>query len=113
MNLRQLRLLGHAVRYTRPHQLAHRLKALSLLQSLFGDLPLRLALLERLGPLAYQLLEMFTIALQFRFVALLLGNVLALNEDADHLPIVLDDRLQDEIEDDLFGLPLRLPPQKQ
>ena len=26
MNLRQLRLLGHAVRYTRPHQLAHRLK---------------------------------------------------------------------------------------
>ena len=56
---------------------------------------------------------MFTIALQFRFVALLLGYILPLHEDAGDVALVLDDRLQHEVQDRLFRFPVRLALEKQ
>ncbi len=56
---------------------------------------------------------MFTIALQFRFVALLLGYILTLHEDAGDVALVLDDRLQHEVQNRLCRLPVRLALEKQ
>ncbi len=96
--------LQHIVEVVRdpPGELANRLEPLGLRQGRFGGTPLGLALEQLARALTHPLLQPLTVLLQLHLAALLLGHIVALDEDSRYLTIVLDDRLVDEIDEDFF-----------
>ena len=96
--------LQHVVEVVRhaAGELADRLHLLRLVQRRLHRQALFLAAPQGPGALVHQMLQLVAVALQLVLRALLLGDVVALQEDARDRPVGLDHRLQHRIDEALF-----------